>query len=69
MENQQQVEQQDREHVEVFKALGHPRCILILKVLSKGSFGFVELKKTDIDSCGNLQQHLTKIDGLVKAGE
>jgi DNA-binding HxlR family transcriptional regulator len=60
----------DRQRAEIFDALGHPTRILILKVLSEGSFGFAELKKkVGIESSGHLQHHLIKLNGLIKTDE
>jgi len=62
----------DREadRAEVFDALGHPTRIRILKLLSQEAVSFADLKKkTDIDSSGHLQHHLTKLDGLIKTDE
>ncbi len=69
MEDEKQIET-DRQHAEVFDALGHPTRILILKVLSEGAVGFADLKKkTAIESSGHLQHHLTKLNGLIKTDE
>ena len=69
MDDEKQIEQ-DKQRAEIFDALGHPTRILILKVLSEGSLGFADLKKkTDIESSGHLQHHLTKLNGLIKTDE
>jgi DNA-binding transcriptional ArsR family regulator len=64
------VENRDIERAEVFDALGHPMRIGILKLLSREPLSFADLKKkTQIDSSGHLQHHLTKLDGLIKTDE
>ncbi|MGA3290315.1 MAG: winged helix-turn-helix domain-containing protein [Candidatus Bathyarchaeia archaeon] len=69
MEDEGQMEN-DRQRAEVFDALGHPTRIVILKALSEGALGFADLKKkTDIESSGHLQHHLTKLNGLIKTDE
>jgi|WetSurMetagenome_2_1015567.scaffolds.fasta_scaffold83603_1 DNA-binding HxlR family transcriptional regulator len=60
----------DRQRAEVFDALGHPTRILILKAVSEGSMGFADLKKKiNVDSSGQLQHHLNKLNGLIKTDE
>jgi DNA-binding transcriptional ArsR family regulator len=57
------------DRAEIFEALGHPTRIKILELLSSSSQGFSELKKAlGIESSGLLQFHLSKLQGLVKAG-
>ncbi len=69
VEDEKQIEQ-DKQRAEVFDALGHPTRIQILKVLSEGAIGFADLKKkTEIESSGHLQHHLTKLNGLIKTDE
>jgi DNA-binding HxlR family transcriptional regulator len=69
MEDEKQVEN-DRQHAEVFDALGHPTRIAILKALSEGSLGFADLKKkTAIESSGHLQHHLSKLNGLIRTDD
>lgn len=64
------VREQDTDRAEVFDALGHPTRISILKLLSHEALSFADLKKkTDIESSGHLQHHLTKLDGLIKTDE
>ena len=45
VEDDQKQMDTDRQHAEVFDALGHPTRILILKVLNDGAVGFADLKK------------------------
>ncbi len=60
----------DRQRAEVFDALGHTTRILILKAVSEGSMGFADLKKKiNVDSSGQLQHHLNKLNGLIKTDE
>ena len=55
---------------ELFEALGHPIRIRILHALEGKPMGFAELKKaTGIESSGHLSFHLTKLGGLLKAGD
>ena len=59
--------EEDRRRAEVFDALSHPTRILILKALNEGPLGFADLKKkTGIESSGNLQHHLSKLNELVR---
>lgn len=52
---------------ELFDALAHPTRIKILKLLQEKPRSFMELKKElKIESSGNLQYHLAKLEGLVK---
>ena len=70
VEDDQKQMDTDRQHAEVFDALGHPTRILILKVLNDGAVGFADLKKkTAIESSGHMQHHLTKLNGLIKTDE
>jgi hypothetical protein len=57
MEDQSQIER-DKQKAEIFDSLGHlTRILILLKVLSEGSW-FADLKKkTAIDSSGHLQHH------------
>jgi DNA-binding transcriptional ArsR family regulator len=65
-----EVRNRETDRAEVFDALGHPTRINILKLLSHEAVSFADLKKkTDIDSSGHLQHHLTKLDGLIKTDE
>jgi len=58
----------DASRAELFDSLGHPLRIRILQALEAGSLGFSDLKrKVGIESNGNLQYHLGRLDGLVKA--
>lgn len=58
------------EGAQVFDALGHPTRLRILRLLSDGPLSFAELKKkTNIDSSGHLQHHLTKLNGLIKTDQ
>jgi DNA-binding HxlR family transcriptional regulator len=60
----------EKQRAEVFDALGHPKRIVILKALSEGALGFADLKKkAAIESSGNLQHHLNKLNGLIKTDE
>jgi DNA-binding HxlR family transcriptional regulator len=69
MEDGKDIER-DRQRAEIFDALGHPTRIVILKALSEGALGFADLKKkTDIESSGHLQHHLSKLNGLIKTDE
>jgi DNA-binding transcriptional ArsR family regulator len=62
------IEEAERAHV--FDALGHPTRVRILRFLSDGAMSFADLKKkTNIESSGHLQHHLTKLDGLIKTDE
>jgi DNA-binding transcriptional ArsR family regulator len=62
--------EEDRQRAEIFDALGHPTRIAILKALREGSMGFADLKKkSNIDSSGHLQHHLSKLNGLIKTDE
>ena len=55
---------------ELFEALGHPVRIRILQALDERPMGFAELKKkVGIESSGHLSFHLTKLEGLLKAGD
>jgi len=65
-----EVENQERNRAEVFDALGHPTRINILRLLSHEALSFADLKKkTEIRSSGNLQHHLTKLNGLITTNE
>jgi DNA-binding transcriptional ArsR family regulator len=65
-----EVEDQERNRAEVFDALGHPTRISILRLLSHEALSFADLKKkTEIESSGNLQHHLTKLNGLITTNE
>jgi len=58
----------DSSRADLFDSLGHPVRIKILQALSEGSLGFGDLKrKAGIESNGNLQYHLGRLDGLVRA--
>jgi DNA-binding HxlR family transcriptional regulator len=58
----------DSSRADLFDSLGHPVRIKILQALSEGSLGFGDLKrKVGIESNGNLQYHLGRLDGLVRA--
>jgi DNA-binding transcriptional ArsR family regulator len=64
------VEDQERDRAEIFDALGHPTRISILRLLFHEALSFADLKKkTEIGSSGNLQHHLTKLDGLITTNE
>jgi DNA-binding transcriptional ArsR family regulator len=56
-----------KERAELFEALGHPTRIKILELLANSPQSFSDLKKAlDIDSSGQLQFHLQKLQGLIK---
>jgi len=56
-----------RDRAELFEALGHPTRIRMLQALAEAPLGFSNLKKTiGIESSGQLQFHLGKMNGLVK---
>jgi len=58
------------ESSELFEAISHPTRIKILKILEKQPAGFASLKRQlDIDSSGNLDYHLKKLEKLVKVRE
>lgn len=58
----------DTSRAELFDSLGHPLRIKILQALEAGSLGFGDLKrKVGVESNGNLQYHLGRLDGLVRA--
>jgi DNA-binding HxlR family transcriptional regulator len=58
----------DSSRAELFDSLGHPLRIKILQALETGPLGFGDLKrKVGIESNGNLQYHLGRLEGLVKA--
>jgi DNA-binding transcriptional ArsR family regulator len=62
--------EKERQRDEVFDALGHPTRIMILKALSEEPMGFAYLKKRmGVESCGHLQHHLNKLNGLIKTDE
>lgn len=62
--------EKDKQHAEVYDALGHPKRIAILKALSNGSMGFADLKRSvNIDSGGHLKHHLDKLNGLITTDE
>jgi DNA-binding HxlR family transcriptional regulator len=53
---------------EVFEAIAHPTRIRILKILEKQPASFASLKRQlDMDSSGNLDHHLKKLDSLITA--
>jgi len=57
-----------RDRAELFEALGHPARIRILQLLAGSPMGFSEMKRAlDIESSGQLQFHLGKLNGLVKS--
>jgi|GEM_PF-832908 len=57
-----------RDRAELFEALGHPTRIKILNALAAAPLGFSELKRElGIESSGQLQFHLGKLNGLVKS--
>jgi len=59
-----------KDRAELFEALGHPTRIRILELLANSPLGFSDLKKAlGIDSGGQLQFHLGKLQGLVKTVE
>jgi DNA-binding transcriptional ArsR family regulator len=61
---------EEAERAQVFDALSHPTRVRILRFLSDGTLSFADLKKkTNIESSGHLQHHLTKLDGLIKTDE
>ena len=55
---------------ELFEAISHPERIKILKILSKQPSSFAALKRQlGIESSGNLDYHLKKLNQLVKVRE
>jgi len=59
-----------RDRAELFEALGHPTRMRILRLLADSPRSFSELKGAlGIDSSGQLQFHVGKLNGLIKAGE
>jgi len=56
-----------RDRAELFEILGHPSRIGMLQALAKSPHGFSELKRAlGIESSGQLQFHLGKMNGLVQ---
>ncbi|HRR54196.1 MAG TPA: helix-turn-helix domain-containing protein [Candidatus Methanomethylicus sp.] len=56
-----------RDRAELFETLGHPVRIRLLQVLAESPLGFSELKRAiGVESSGQLQFHLGKLQGLVK---
>jgi DNA-binding transcriptional ArsR family regulator len=59
-----------RDRAELFEALGHPTRVRILRLLADSPRSFSELKGAlGIDSSGQLQFHLGKLNGLIRVGE
>jgi len=58
------------EITELFERLSHPTRVKILKLLESTPMGFSQLKeKLGIESSGNLDHHLKKLENLVCMGE
>ena len=59
-----------KDRAELFEALGHPTRIKILEQLANSPLSFSDLKKAlNIESSGQLQFHLGKLQGLIKTAD